>query len=62
MMGKDLPFYLAHRLSVWFREEPHLRLICVVPINDDGGTAELHGWYEQYLFPDSSPLAHPQGQ
>jgi hypothetical protein len=53
----DLGFYLAHRLSVWFREQPHLRLLCVVPIVKDGNTVELHGWYEQHLFRDTSPVA-----
>jgi hypothetical protein len=53
----DLGLFLAHRLAQWFRERPHLRLRCVVPIQRDGYTVELHGWYEQTLFPDSSPLA-----
>ncbi len=57
---EDLGFYLAHKLSMWCREHPYLRLICVVPINKDGNTVEMHGWYEQHLFPDRSPLA--QGQ
>jgi hypothetical protein len=57
---EDLGFCLAHRLSVWCRESPHLRLICVVPISRDGNTVELHGWDEQPLFADRSPLA--QGQ
>lgn len=56
----NLPFYLAHRLSHWLRENPHLRLLCVVPISKDGNTVELHAWYEQHLFRDISPLAQPQ--
>ena len=36
----DLGFYLAHRLSHWFREHPQFRLISVVPINKDGATVE----------------------
>ena len=48
----DLGLFLAHRLAQWFRERPHLRLRCVVPIQRDGYTVELHGWYEQTLFPD----------
>jgi hypothetical protein len=43
-------------------ENPHQRHVCVVPISTDGNTVELHGWYEQSLFPDTSPLARPQGQ
>src|SRR5262245_39739044 len=56
----DLGFYLAHRLSHWFGENPHRRLVCVVPINRDGFTVELHGWYEQHLFADISLLAPVQ--
>src|SRR5262249_47399351 len=60
---EDLRFYLAHRLSAWFREHPHLRLLSVVPINNkDGVTVELHGWYEQHLFPDVSPFAQKPPQ
>jgi hypothetical protein len=57
----DLGFFLAHRLAQWFREHRHLRLRCVVPIQRDGYTVELHGWYEQTLFPDASPLAQKPG-
>ncbi len=53
----ELAFYLAHRLSHWLRENPHRRLVSVVPINRDGSTVEFHAWYEQHLFPDISPLA-----
>jgi hypothetical protein len=35
-------------------------LVCVVPITRDGNTVESHGWYEQYVFPDKSPLAQSQ--
>lgn len=56
----NLAFYLAHRLSHWLRENAHLRLLCVAPISQDGNTVELHAWYEQHLFPDSSPLAQQQ--
>lgn len=56
----DLAFYLSHRLSDWFREHAHLRLLCVVPVNRDGTTVELHAWYEQHLFPDASPLARAE--
>jgi hypothetical protein len=53
----DLPGFLAHRLSEWLREHPHLRLLCVVPITRDGSTVELQAWYEQHLFPDMSSAA-----
>ncbi len=53
----DLAFFLAHKLANWFREHPQFRLLCVVPINKNGTTVEMHGWYSQHLFPDKSPLA-----
>jgi hypothetical protein len=28
-----------------------------VPIVRDGNTVELHAWYQQHLFPDTSPFA-----
>ena len=34
----NLPVYLAHRLSNWFRENPDRHLLCVVPISKDGNT------------------------
>ena len=57
---ENLGYYLAYKHSLWLRENPHLRLICVVPITKDGNTVELHGWYEQHLFPDTCPLAQSQ--
>jgi hypothetical protein len=54
---EDLGFYLAHVLSNWFREHPHLQLISIVPIVKDGNTVELHGWYAQHLFPGITPLS-----
>jgi hypothetical protein len=56
---EDLGFYMAHRLSHFFRQRPDLRLISVAPIVRDGTTVELHGWYVQHVFPDISPLAQP---
>jgi hypothetical protein len=53
---EDLAFYLAHSLSQWFRENSHLRLIAVTPISNEGDAVELHGWYEQHLLRDLSPL------
>jgi hypothetical protein len=54
---EDLGFFLAHRLSMWFRENPYLHVLSVVPINKDGRTIELYGWYAQHLFSDTSPFA-----
>ena len=55
--GTDLGVYLSHRLSEWLRQNAHLHLLCVVPIDRDGNTVELHAWYGQRLFTDTSPLA-----
>ena len=59
----DLGLFLAHRLAQWFREHPHLRLRCVVPIQRDGYTVELHGWFDVHVFPPVQPqAAQPQGE
>ena len=47
----DLGVYLSQTLSDWFRQRPQLRLRCVVPIQTDGTTTELHAWYDAHLFP-----------
>jgi hypothetical protein len=53
----DLAVYLSRALSDWFRQRPHLRMRCVVPVQRDGDTVELHAWYEAHLFP---PLQGPK--
>jgi hypothetical protein len=53
----DLPFYLSHALTDWFRHHAHLRMRLVVPIVRGGETVELHAWYDQVQFSDASPLA-----
>jgi hypothetical protein len=55
----DLPVYLSRVLADWFRQRPHLRMRCVVPIQHDGNTVELHAWYEAHLFPPTQ-VARPQ--
>ena len=52
----EVPLYLSHRLSVWRLQNPHRRLISVVPIMKDGTTVELHAWYEQHVVPDVGQL------
>jgi hypothetical protein len=47
----DLGVYLSQTLADWFRQRPHLRMRCVVPISKEGTTIELHAWYEAHLFP-----------
>jgi hypothetical protein len=47
----DFGFGMSGILNEWFRQRPHLRMRCVVPINRDGDTVELHAWYDVVLFP-----------
>ncbi|MGC8643354.1 MAG: hypothetical protein ACP5XB_26145 [Isosphaeraceae bacterium] len=50
-VAEDAGLYLSQTLADWFRQRPHLRLRCVVPIVRDGTTVELHAWYETHVFP-----------
>jgi hypothetical protein len=50
----DLPVFLAHALTEWFRQRPQLRIRTVVPVARGGDTVELHAWYEMGVFPDLS--------
>jgi hypothetical protein len=50
-LPQDIGVYLSQALADWFRQRPHLRMRCVVPITRDGTTMELHAWYEAHLFP-----------
>jgi hypothetical protein len=47
----DLPLFLSQALTEWFRQRPHLRMRCIVPIAHDGTTVELHAWYDAHVFP-----------
>ena len=59
----DLAVYLSQALSDWFRQRPHLRMRCAVPIQRDGNTVELHAWYDAHLFPAlQGPQPESQGQ
>jgi hypothetical protein len=53
----NLALYLSQSLSDWFRHKPQLHMRCVVPVQRDGNTVELHAWYDAHLFP---PLQGPQ--
>ena len=55
--GRQVLLPRADRLDA---QAPHLRIRFVVPITRDGDTAELHAWYDQVLFPDTSPMAPPE--
>ena len=55
----ELGKFLSHGLTDWMRKRPHLRVRFAVPINRDGDTVELHAWYDQVMFPDTSPMANP---
>jgi hypothetical protein len=50
----ELPVFLSHSLTQWFRERGALRLSAVVPVCKDGDTVELHAWYLLQIFPDVS--------
>jgi hypothetical protein len=50
-LPEDIGVYLSQGLADWFRQRPHLRLRCVVPISRNGTTVELHAWYEAHIFP-----------
>ncbi len=56
----ELGKFLSHGLADWMRKRPQFRVRCIVPINRDGDTVELHAWYDQVLFPDTSPMADPE--
>ncbi|MFO0814072.1 MAG: hypothetical protein U0796_12675 [Gemmatales bacterium] len=51
--------YLSHSLTDWVRKNPQIRVRLIVPINRDGDTVELHAWYDQVIFPDTSGMANP---
>ena len=53
----DVGVYLSQALSDWFRQRPHLRMRCVVPVQRDGNTVELHAWYDAHVF---QPLQGPK--
>jgi hypothetical protein len=48
----DLPVYLSHSLTNWFRQHPQLSLRAVLPVTRDGNTVELHAWYDLHVFPN----------
>jgi hypothetical protein len=54
----DLGHYLSLALTDWFRQRPQLRMRCVVPINRDGNTVELHAWFDAHTFPPT-PSSQP---
>jgi hypothetical protein len=45
--AEDLPGILARALTDFFKKNPGKHLLFVVPINRDGTTVELQGWYEE---------------
>jgi hypothetical protein len=59
---EHLGVYLSQSLAEWFRHRPHLRMKCIVPINQDGGTVELHAWYEIHLLPPTADAPRPTRQ
>jgi hypothetical protein len=59
---EDLAVYLSQTLADWFRQRPQLHMKCVVPVNKDGSTVELHAWYEIHLVPPTPVGPQPAGQ
>lgn len=57
-ISDELGLFLSTALANWLREHPQVRLRCVVPIQKDGNTVELHGWYDAHVFPPT-PSAPP---
>ena len=51
---EDFAVFLSHALTQWFRERPQLRMRCVVPVQRNGDTVELHAWFDLGQFPDLS--------
>lgn len=56
----DLPVFLSQALADSFRQRPQLRMRCVVPVQRDGNTVELHAWYEAHVFP-AAQGSRPEG-
>ncbi len=46
----DLPVFLSQALTDWFRKRPQFYLRCVIPVQRDGDTVELHAWYDAHVF------------
>jgi hypothetical protein len=61
-LPEDLPVYLSKVLTEFFRKQPQLLLRCVVPIQRDGDTVELHAWYDSHVFPPPPAASPPEGQ
>lgn len=49
----ELPQYMSHALTEWFRQRPQLVMSTILPVLRDGLTVELHAWYSAHVFPDS---------
>jgi hypothetical protein len=58
-LPEDVGMYLSHTLAEWFRQRPQYRLTCVVPINRDGTTVELHGFFECHVFQPTAEAPRP---
>ncbi len=52
--------YHSQALTEWYTQRPHLRMRCIVPVQKEGTTVELHSWYDQHLFPPPSPPDNEQ--
>lgn len=50
----DFGMFLLSALADWLRQRPQLAMRCVVPINRNGNTVELHAWFECHVFPPTA--------
>jgi len=55
----ELAVILSTALSDWFRARPHFHLRCVVPIQKEGTTVELHCWFAAHVFPPTTQSPTP---
>src|SRR5262249_2202205 len=58
----QLPLFLSHGRTEFFRRRPQLSVKCVVPVVRDGATVELHAWYTLHVFPDAFQQTRPAPQ
>jgi hypothetical protein len=58
---EDFGVYLSRTMVDWFRQRPQLRVKCIVPINREGSTVELHAWFEVHLLPSAPQAPQPGG-
>lgn len=56
----DLPIFLSHALTDYFRQRPHLTMRTIQSVTVEGNTVELHAWYDLHVFPGLDPKKRTQ--